>query len=105
MAVNDAIIWIYLAKRDKTGIQLLTQLKGKKIIASRLENVEQLRLPTDYTEYIKKSIYDNRMLYEPWIESASNFFRFFIPFSAYKLKSFKDSFLLRSVLYKGFSRV
>ena len=96
MAVNDAIIWIYLAKRDKTGIQLLTQLKGKKIIASRLENVEQLRLPTDYTEYIKKSIYDNRMLYEPWIESASNFLQLR---SQLKLRGYSNLPVSNFILY------
>ena len=56
MAVNDSIIWIYIARRDKAGVKLLTQLRGKKILASHLESVDDLRLPLDYKDFIKKSI-------------------------------------------------
>lgn len=73
MAVNDSIIWIYIARRDKTGVKLLTQLRGKKILASHLENVDDLKLPLDYKDFIKKSIYENRLLFEPWIESANDY--------------------------------
>jgi len=73
MAVNDATIWIYLGKRDKSGVMILTQLQGKKIIASRLSNIDDLKLPIDYKDFLKTMIYENRMLYEPWIESASNY--------------------------------
>ena len=58
MAVNDSIIWIYIARRDKAGVKLLTQLRGKKILASHLESVDDLRLPLDYKDFIKKSIYE-----------------------------------------------
>jgi hypothetical protein len=64
---------IYIARRDKTGVKLLTQLRGKKILASHLENVDDLRLPSDYKNFIKKSIYENRLLFEPWIESANDY--------------------------------
>ena len=73
MAVNDSIIWIYIARRDKAGVKLLTQLRGKKILASHLESVDDLRLPLDYKDFIKKSIYENRLLFEPWIESANDY--------------------------------
>ena len=32
-----------------------------------------LQLPIDYHEIISKEIYDNRFLYEPWIESALSY--------------------------------
>lgn len=73
MAVNDAIIWIYLARRDKTGIRILSQFKGKKIMPTRVLNLPDLKLPTDYQDVLSKIIYDNRMMYEPWMESASNY--------------------------------
>ena len=73
MAVNDATIWIYLGKRDKSGILILTQLRGKKILVSRLTNVDDLKLPADYKDFLKNTIYENRMNYEPWIESATNY--------------------------------
>lgn len=73
MAVNDAIIWIYLARRDKTGIRILSQFRGKKIMPTRVLNLPDLKLPTDYQEVLSKTIYDNRMMYEPWIESAADY--------------------------------
>ena len=73
MAVNDAIMWIYLARRDKTGIRILSQFRGKKILPTRIKNLPDLRLPTDYEDVLSKIIYDNRMMYEPWIESATDY--------------------------------
>lgn len=73
MAVNDSILWIYLARRDKTGVKMTSKFRGKKIMPSRIENLEELRLPPDYADHIKKLIYENRMLYEPWIESANDY--------------------------------
>lgn len=73
MAVNDSILWIYLARRDKTGIKMTSKFRGKKIIPSRIESIEDLHLPPSYADYIKTLIYENRMLYEPWIESANDY--------------------------------
>lgn len=73
MAVNDAIIWIYMARRDKTGIKILSQFKGKKIMPTRIMSLPELKLPTDYEDVLSKIIYENRMMYEPWIESASDY--------------------------------
>jgi len=73
MAVNDSILWIYLARRDKTGIKMTSKFRGKKIMPSRIESIEDLHLPASYADYIKTLIYENRMLYEPWIESANDY--------------------------------
>jgi hypothetical protein len=73
MAVNDSILWIYLARRDKTGIKMTSKFRGKKIMPSRIESIEDLHLPPSYADYIKTLIYENRMLYEPWIESANDY--------------------------------
>ena len=73
MATNDATLWIYLGRRDKSGIKILSQFRGKKIMATRVTNVADLQLPTDYQEIIEKEIYNNRFLYEPWIESAASY--------------------------------
>jgi hypothetical protein len=73
MAVNDSILWIYLARRDKTGIKMTSKFRGKKIIPSRIERIEDFRLPSEYEDRIKSLIYENRMLYEPWIESADDY--------------------------------
>ena len=73
MAVNDSILWIYLARRDKTGIKMTSKFRGKKIMPSRIERIEDLHLPPSYADYIKTLIYEHRMLYEPWIESANDY--------------------------------
>lgn len=76
MATTEFTIWIYLGRRDKSGIKILSQFRGKKIMATRITNLFDLQLPTDYHEFIAKEIYDNRFLYEPWVESASNYAAF-----------------------------
>jgi len=76
MATTEFTIWIYLGRRDKSGIKILSQFRGKKIMATRITNLFDLQLPTDYHEFIAKEIYDNRFLYEPWVESSSNYAAF-----------------------------
>lgn len=72
MAANYTV-WIYLGRRDKTGIKLVSQFNGKKILATRILNLNEINMPADYYDTIQSIIYDNRFLYEPWIESADDF--------------------------------
>lgn len=67
------MVWIYLGRRDKTGIKLVSQFNGKKILATRIANLSEINMPTDYYDAIQSLIYENRLLYEPWIESADDF--------------------------------
>lgn len=66
-------IYIYFARRDKSSVKILIVAKGKEILASRLENPETLNLPSNMTDQLVQLIYDNRMLWETWIESADTF--------------------------------
>jgi hypothetical protein len=52
---------------------MTSKFRGKKIMPSRIESIEDLHLPPSYADYIKTLIYENRMLYEPWIESANDY--------------------------------
>lgn len=70
---NDYMVWIYLGKRDKDGIKLVSQFKGKKILSTRIKNLSEINMPADYYDVIQSVIYENRFLYEPWIESADDF--------------------------------
>ena len=72
-STENQTIYIYLAKRDKTSVKIMIVGSGKKVMASRLENVELLNLPSDVSNALTQQIYDNRMLWEPWIESASTY--------------------------------
>lgn len=70
---SNYTVWIYLGKRDKDGIKLVSQFKGKKILATRIKNLSEINMPADYYDMIQSIIYENRFLYEPWIESADDF--------------------------------
>lgn len=68
-------IYIYLARRDKKGIQVLYVFQGmnRKIHPNKIENIAQFNLPIKIQSSIEKSIKDNRMLWEPWVESSDSF--------------------------------
>ncbi len=66
-------IYLYLASRSKKGIKLVTTLEGSVTPPSRLNDVHSLKLPSLYERKIKELIEENKMLYEPYIESARNF--------------------------------
>lgn len=68
-------IYLYLASRSKKGIKLITILQGKgnSIVTSRVGNIKELELPQLWESQIQKIINDNKMLYEPWVESAFDY--------------------------------
>lgn len=66
-------LYLYLAKRDKSGIRILAKFKSNKQLASRLNDLADLPLPNGWNEQINQIIFDSRMLWEPWIESADSF--------------------------------
>ncbi len=66
-------IYLYLARRDRSSVRILCKLRGYEINASRIQNVDTLGLPPDWTTALNQIIYDNRMLWEPWVESADTY--------------------------------
>ena len=52
---------------------MITILQGESIVSSKLEDVASLNLPELWRKKINQVISENRMLYEPWIESARDF--------------------------------
>jgi len=66
-------IYLYLANRSKKGIKILAVLKGENHPPMRISNLTQLRLPRDLEQKISQQIYADRMLWEPWIESATDY--------------------------------
>lgn len=73
MANNLVPLYIYLARRDKSAVRILAKVTGKPILATRINEVSLLRLPTDWTTGLNQLIYDNRMLWEPFIEYAETY--------------------------------
>lgn len=69
-------IFLYLGRRDKSDVKILAKLKGVKQPPNRLtENLQSynLNLSDTWTHQLSETIYDNRMLWEPWLESASSY--------------------------------
>jgi len=65
------MIYLYLLRRDKTDMKVITALNGGNCKAQRLD-LERLDLPHPIHNSIKQIIYDNRMLWESWIEGANS---------------------------------
>jgi hypothetical protein len=66
-------LYLYLAKRDKREIKILTTFFGNKIPPTKIHDVRKIGLPREMTNRLYQIIYDDRLLWEPWIESAESF--------------------------------
>lgn len=68
-------IYLYLTKRDKTGVRIITKFQGGKQTPIRLTNdyLNKLQLPSILNVEISQIISDNKMLWEPWIQSVETF--------------------------------
>ena len=56
-------------------MQVLYVFQGinRKIHPNKIENISEFNLPAKLENSIRKSIRDNRMLWEAWIESSDSF--------------------------------
>ena len=68
---ND--IYLYLAKRDKTGIRILAKVRGQQQLPSRIGDIKTLNMPQDWTTNISQIILTSKMMWEPWIQSADSY--------------------------------
>lgn len=68
------MIYIYLAKRDKKGIKVLTGIKSnQKIYPSKINDLRTLNLKQDVHKKIEKDFLANKMDYQLYVESANSF--------------------------------
>ena len=84
------MIFLYLIRRDRKSVKVITILYDKKTYKPCRLNVESLGLSKHITEAINKEIYENRMLWEPWIESADtlqDFINSLINIDLYELRN------------------
>ena len=72
MANKLTTLYLYLGRRDKTGIRLLAILKGEETLATRIDDINGLGLPSSWTSQLSNIVYENRMLWELWLESADS---------------------------------
>ncbi len=73
MKKQKSELYLYLGKRDKTGIRILAKLTGSSQNAVRIDNISNLYLPIAWEIQINQIIHESRMMWEPWLESASSF--------------------------------
>lgn len=66
-------LYLYLASRSKQGVKLVTVLQSEETVNDRLSSLEQLSIPQIWQRKIAQIIHDNRMLYEPRLETAKDF--------------------------------
>lgn len=66
-------VYLYLARRDKKGVKVMAILNGPEIAAGRLADLKKLALPPAMEQQVEQQIYADRMLWEPWLESAESF--------------------------------
>ena len=72
--MQETKIWVYLTKRDKKGIRFLSEFKGKEEIPpTRITDFSNLGLQANYIQQLDQVIYESRLLWESWMESADSF--------------------------------
>ena len=67
---ND--LYFYLARRDKKGVRIIAKFQGTPQMATRISDISSL-VPPNLSGSLNQIIYDSRMLWEPWVESAESY--------------------------------
>ena len=67
-------IFIYLARRDKKGIKILTSFNhSNSYPPTKINDLKQLNLPENIYKSLYKEFSENKMLYELWMQSSDSF--------------------------------
>ena len=69
-------LYLYLARRDKKGLKVISIFphpEGTDFLPTRVQDIKNLNLPSTIEPNIAKAVNDNRMMWEPWIQSASSY--------------------------------
>lgn len=66
-------LWLYLAKRDKKGIQILAKFLSRELSPTKLDSIRKLTLPLSWESRIFDYIEQNKINWEPWVQTETNF--------------------------------
>lgn len=66
-------LYIYLLRRDKKGVKILSLIKGKPLIPTKIVDAAELNLPGNLAKEINNAIFDSRMMWECWAETTDTF--------------------------------
>jgi len=73
MKKNLKTLWLYLAKRDKKGIQIIAKLLSRDLDPTKLDNIKRLALPESWEGKIYSYLEQNKLYWEPWLQTNDNF--------------------------------
>jgi hypothetical protein len=73
MKKNLKTLWLYLAKRDKKGIQILAKFLCRELDPIKLDNIKRLALPLSWESKIFEYIEQNKLQWEPWVQTEDDF--------------------------------
>jgi hypothetical protein len=66
-------LWLYLAKRDKKGVQILAKFLSRELSPTKLDNIKRLTLPISWEYRIFEYIDKNKINWEPWVQTETSF--------------------------------
>jgi hypothetical protein len=68
-------LYLYLARRDKKSVQILARFLSTPISTARIDesNISLIGMPTTILPAVQQEIYDNRMLWQAWLETADSY--------------------------------
>ena len=70
---NQKRLFLYLARRDKKGMKLLSTFPYKSCPPTRVTDLGSLRLPIQLQNAIQKTIRDHGLEWEVWLEAADSY--------------------------------
>lgn len=73
MKKNLKVLWLYLAKRDKKGIQIVANFLCRELDPIRLDDIKRLTLPISWESKIFEYIEQNKIQWEPWVQTSESF--------------------------------
>jgi len=73
MKKKTSTVYLYLTRRDKAGVRIITALGGHEQSPVRLKDLNVLQLPAGLHGQIARIIQEDRMMWEPWVESADTY--------------------------------
>lgn len=68
-------IYLYLARRDKKGLKILTTFpsNGKSFSPTRVLDLKSLGLDPTLENQLEETIKENKMMWEPWLELSKSY--------------------------------
>lgn len=71
--MNGSKLFLYLARRDRTGIRNVMVLQGLPVRATRVTDIAMLRLDTAVSGQLEAIVQQYRLEWDLWLEDADTY--------------------------------